>query len=259
MSFLYPHVLYALILPALLLIASGLLMRRRSRKWEELVSRDHVQELVVRPSVWKRLLTLTFGLLALCLLILALARPYSGTREVPTIHKGHNIMLAIDVSRSMLTRDVTPSRLERAKTAAFDLLDALPEDNFGLIIFSGEAHLLIPLTHDHSAVREAIEQLEFGWISYGGTNMKNVLQLALNTFKRDKGESTNALVILSDGEDTVNLDYNTALDARESKLIVIAAGIGTVNGDAIPDSSNPDGLYRDARGQHVISKLVLPK
>lgn len=179
-----------------------------------------------------------------------------GYTEVKEIPKSRNILIAIDCSRSMLSKDASPTRLGRAKTAAYDLLDALPGDNFGIIIFSGDAVLLMPLTHDHNALKETIEQLQFGWVSQGGTNLENVVRLALQTFKRDKeADAKNALVILSDGEDTVNITYKTAEAARQHQLIIVTAGIGTTIGTTIPDEQSPSGLYRDRRGQHVVSKL----
>ncbi|MEG1937752.1 MAG: VWA domain-containing protein [Akkermansia sp.] len=256
MSFLYPNVLYSLIIPVLLALVAWIMLRQRSKRWEVLVSQQHINELVHRSSRWGKILPLVLGLLSLVFLIPSLARPYSGQRETEEIRRGHNIIIAIDCSRSMQARDVTPSRLDRAKTAAYDLLDDLPEDKFGLIIFSGEAHLLMPLTHDHNSLKESIEQLEYGWISMGGTNLENVVSLALKTFNRDKTQdTTNALIVLSDGEDTVNAQYNTAIQAKEDHLIVVTAGIGTLNGDVIPDSRQQDGIYRDRRGQQVLTKL----
>ncbi|MEG0023789.1 MAG: VWA domain-containing protein [Akkermansia sp.] len=256
MSFLYPNVLYALFIPVLLALVAWIMLRQRSKRWEVLVSQQHINALVHRSSRWGKILPLVLGLLSLVFIIPSLARPYSGQRETEEIRRGHNIIIAIDCSRSMQARDVTPSRLDRAKTAAYDLLDDLPEDKFGLIIFSGEAHLLMPLTHDHNSLKESIEQLEYGWISMGGTNLENVVSLALKTFNRDKTQdTTNALIVLSDGEDTVNAQYNTAIQAKEDHLIVVTAGIGTLNGDVIPDSRQQDGIYRDRRGQQVLTKL----
>lgn len=108
----------------------------------------------------------------------------------------------------------------------------------------------MPLTHDHNALKETIEQLQFGWVSQGGTNLEKVVRLALQTFKRDKeADSKNALVILSDGEDTVNVTYKTAEAARQSKLIIVTAGIGTTIGTTIPDENSPSGaIPRPAAG-----------
>ena len=145
MTFLYPNVLYALILPVLLAAAAWWLWRRRSRKWEVLVSPEYRRELVHAPATWHRVLPVIFAVLASIFAILSIARPVDGYTEVKEIPKSRNILIAIDCSRSMLSKDASPTRLGRAKTAAYDLLDALPGDNFGIIIFSGDAVLLMPL------------------------------------------------------------------------------------------------------------------
>ena len=255
MNFLHPEVLFLLILPLLLAVAAIVSARRKNNSWLALVSETHKTELLVRPAPWRRHFPTAFGLLALALVIIALARPYSGYTDRKDISMGRNIMLAIDVSRSMETRDVSPSRLEQARTAAYELMDALPDDNFGLIVFSGDAQLAVPLTHDHNALRESIEQINRSWASYGGTNLNNVLSCALDTFKQHSPDTTNALIILSDGEDTVGNSLSLVERARKEHLIVITVGIGTKTGDVIPDTHDRTGLYRDNNGQNVISKL----
>lgn len=253
MTFAYPYLLYLLLLPVLLSVAALAAKRARSRKWETLVAPTLRPELVTPPNHARRLTALIIGLMGLSLLIVALARPQWGEREVEEIHSSRNIMIALDVSRSMLTRDVQPSRLEQAKTAAFDLLDTLPEDKVGLIVFSGAAVLTVPLTHDHGAIRETLEQVNYGWVGYGGTDFNKVMELTLSTFERTDG--TKALVLLTDGENTEHLKPTLASIAKEKKLIVVAAGIGTASGDSIPDPGSRDGLYRDRSGQLVISKF----
>ncbi len=256
MTFLYPSFLYALILPLLLAVAAIWLWRRRSKKWEILIAPAYRKELVHAPATWHRALPVVFAVLAAIFTILAMARPYDGYRQEQQIPESRNILIAIDCSRSMLTRDASPSRLERAKTAAYDLLDSMPGDNFGIIIFSGDALLLVPLTYDHNALKEMIDQLQYGWVDRGGTNLERVMTVALETFKRDKKEDAkNALIILSDGEDTANINSATAEKAKQENLIVVAAGIGTQIGATIPNERDPSGLYKDHRGRHIISKL----
>ncbi len=232
------------------------LWRRRSKKWEVLIAPAYRKELVHAPATWHRALPVVFAVLAAIFTILAMARPYDGYRQEQEVPESRNILIAIDCSRSMLTRDASPSRLDRAKTAAYDLLDSMPGDNFGIIIFSGDALLLVPLTYDHNALKEMIDQLQYGWVDRGGTNLERVMTVALETFKRDKKkDAKNALIILSDGEDTANINSATAEKAKQDNLIVVAAGIGTQVGATIPNEEDPTGLYRDHRGRHVISKL----
>lgn len=256
MTFLYPDVLYLLILPALLAVVACILWKRRSKRWEVLIAPAYKNVLVQAPATWHRTLPIVFGILAAIFSILSMARPFDGYSEREEMPKSRNILIAIDCSRSMLCKDVSPSRLERAKTATYDLLDALPSDNFGIIIFSGNAVLLMPLTYDHEALKETIEQLKFGWVSQGGSNLDSAVSLALRTFKRDKKpDAMDALVILSDGEDTVNISPKLAAEAKQNKLILITAGIGTTSGSTIPDEKHPSGLYHDYEGNTIVSKL----
>ena len=255
MSFLYPNILWLLLLIPALLVLVVLAWRSTGQGWRRLISSQH-RELVVQRPLWRTALPATLALLALVCIIIALARPINGYREGGATATGRNLLIALDISRSMETEDVKPSRLAEARAAAFELIDALPGDKIGLIVFSGEADLVVPLTYDHTALRDALEQVNRTWAGVGGTNFGLVLRKAMQDFKRSTPEgSTNALVILSDGEDTVNSSIEIAGEARESKLLVITVGIGTAAGGPIPDVRGENGLYQDANGKHVISKL----
>lgn len=255
MSFLYPNILWFLLLIPVLAVLVVLAWRSTGQSWRKLISAQH-QELVQRRALWRTALPATFALLALTCTIIALARPINGYREGGATATGRNLLIALDISRSMETQDVTPSRLDEARAAAYELIDALPGDKIGLIVFSGEADLVVPLTYDHTALRDALEQVNRSWAGVGGTNFGLVLRKAMQDFKRSTPEgSTNALVILSDGEDTVNSSLDIAEEAKESKLLVITVGIGTAAGGPIPDARGENGLWQDENGKHVISKL----
>lgn len=255
MTFLYPHALWLLLLVPLLAGIIILVWRNTGHAWRKLVSAQH-QELVNQRPLWKTAVPAALALAALVCSILALARPINGYREGGATTTGRNILLALDISRSMETEDVKPSRLAEARAAAYELINALPGDKIGLIVFSGEADLVVPLTYDHTALRDALKQVNRNWAGVGGTNFGLVLRKAMQDFKRStpKG-STNALVILSDGEDTVDSSLEVAEEARENKLLVITVGIGTAAGGPIPDARGENGLWQDAQGKHVISKL----
>ena len=255
MSFLYPNVLWFLLLVPVLIVLVVLAWRSAGQGWRRLVSEQH-RELVRRRPLWRTALPATFALLALVCVIVALARPINGYREGGATTTGRNLLIALDISRSMETQDVTPSRLAEARAAAYELIDALPGDKIGLIVFSGEADLVVPLTYDHTALRDALDQVNRSWAGVGGTNFGLVLRKAMQDFKRSAPEgSTNALVILSDGEDTVNSSLEVAEEAKEKGLLVITVGIGTAAGGPIPDERGENGLWQDANGKHVISKL----
>ena len=255
MSFLHPQVLWFLLLVPVLAVLVVLAWRSTGQGWRKLVSAQHL-ELVNRRPLWRTALPAVFSLLALACIIVALARPINGYREGGATTTGRNLLIALDISRSMETEDVKPSRLAEARAAAYELIDALPGDKIGLIVFSGEADLVVPLTYDHTALRDALEQVNRNWAGVGGTNFGLVLRKAMQDFKRSApAASTNALVILSDGEDTVNSSLEVAEEAKESNLLVITVGIGTAAGGPIPDPRGENGLWQDANGKHVISKL----
>ncbi len=255
MTFLYPNILWLLLLIPILAVLVVMVWRNTDQGWQRLISAQH-RELVQQRPMWRTAIPATLTLLALVCIIVALARPINGYREGGATTTGRNLLIALDISRSMETEDVKPSRLAEARAAAYELIDALPGDKIGLIVFSGEADLVVPLTYDHTALRDALEQVNRSWAGVGGTNFGLVLRKAMADFKRSTpAGSTNALVILSDGEDTVNSSLEIAEEAKDSNLLVITVGIGTAVGGAIPDPKGENGLYQDAQGKHVISKL----
>ncbi|MBR5522703.1 MAG: VWA domain-containing protein [Akkermansia sp.] len=255
MSFLYPHILWLLILPLCIGLAGIVLHRHVGQAWRALVSPAHEAELVITIPIWRRVIPAMLALAALCCGILAAARPILGYTEAQSSASGRNLIIALDISRSMETNDVKPSRLEEARAAAYELIAALPTDRIGLIVFSGDADLVVPLTYDHEALRGTLEQIDRRWTASGGTNFGRLLEKAMQDFHRSAPNGTNALVILSDGEDTMDTSTDIAEKARENKLLVITVGIGTTTGAAIPDPKGSNGLWQDAQGKHVISKL----
>ena len=255
MSFLYPHILWFLFLPALLAGLVLLARRKTGTGWRQLVSAEHAGELVARRPAWRSILPAALCILALACAVAGLARPINGFKEAGGLSTGRNLLIALDISRSMETEDVKPSRLEEARAAAFELIDALKADKIGLIVFSGDADLVVPLTYDHTALRDALEQVNRSWAGTGGTNFGLVLKRAMQDFKRSAPDGTNALVLLSDGEDTVGSSMDVAEEARKNNLLVITVGVGTAAGGPIPDSKGENGLWQDENGKHVISKL----
>ena len=254
MTFLYPYILFALVAPPLLALAALLLYRRAGHGWRQLISTAH-PELVQRRPRWQVVLPLLLALLALTGIILAAARPINGYEQSEGEATGRNLIIALDISRSMETQDVSPSRLDEARAAAYELIDALPGDKIGLIVFSGEADVVVPLTYDHTALRDALEQVNRNWAGIGGTNFGLLLRVAMQNFARSAPNGANALVILSDGEDTVDSSLQIAEEARQNNLLVITVGIGTPTGGPIPDPKGENGLWQDASGRHIISKL----
>jgi Ca-activated chloride channel family protein len=197
-----------------------------------------------RPRYW-----LCAGLV---LAVVALARPQWGRLEEPVFDQSREILLAVDLSRSMLTPDVKPSRLERAKLLIQSLLEKLKGERVGLVVFSGTAFLQSPLSADYEILREFLPALGPDFLPAGGSNYGALLDTSLQAFG-----ATNAadrfLVVLSDGEAT-DEDWRSRLPELKNKNIrVISLGVGTPGGAMIPDGAG--GLVKDERGAVVLSKL----
>lgn len=254
MSFAAPHWLLLLLLLPLVATGAVIIARVRAKRWQAFVAERLRPRLVRRASPVPRWISLACLLLALALLILALARPQTlrGTRTDTLLSR--NVLIALDLSRSMLTPDVKPSRLDQAKATCYELLEALPDDRIGVIGFAGSAYLFAPLTVDHAAVRETVGELEIDWIPTGGSNLVGALELGVETL-RETGTRQNALILMSDGEEHEGRVADVAEEARAAGIEVITIGFGTAEGEFVPDDSSPDGRFRDREGKEVISRL----
>lgn len=246
--------LFFLLLIPLLALGGWLASRQRRTAWQRLVAPRLRKKLAAPASPWSRWLSLGCGLLALSLLIICLAQPIAGERENTTLVKGRNIIIAVDASRSMLVRDVAPDRLNAAKTAVYELLDRFPNDRIGLLAFAGSASLQAPLTVDHNALRETLDQLNETNVPSGGSNLADAINLATKTFK-ETGQRTHGLIVLSDGELHEGELSDASFDARQAGVFVVSIGIGTREGDFVPDPEQNDGRFRDRSGKPVLSRL----
>jgi Ca-activated chloride channel family protein len=188
----------------------------------------------------------------LALAIVALARPQWGRVDEQVFDQSREILLALDLSRSMQTQDVKPSRLDRSKLLIQALLERLEGERVGLLVFSGTAFLQSPLSADYEILREFLPMLGPDYLPEGGTNYAALLRTSIEAFA-----STNSadrfLIILSDGEATDD-DWKPLIPELKAKDIrVIGLGVGTEVGAMIPDGAG--GLVKDERGAVVLSKL----
>lgn len=249
-----PAFLLLLLLVPLLVLGAWLASRQRKSAWEKLVAPRLRGKLVAPASPWSRWLSLGCGLLAFCLLVICLAQPIAGERENTSFVKGRNLIIAVDASRSMLVRDIAPNRLDASKTAVYELLERFPNDRIGLLAFAGSASLQAPLTIDHSALRETLEQLDETNVPSGGSNLAEAVNLATKTFK-ETGQNTHGLIVISDGELHEGELEDASFDAQKAGVFVVTIGMGSREGDFIPDPEENDGRFRDREGRPVLSRL----
>src|SRR5207244_5389145 len=188
--------------------------------------------------------------------LVSLAQPRWGYTFQDVKRKGLDLLIAVDTSRSMLSNDVQPNRLDRVKLAVQDLLNALQGDRVGLIAFAGRAFLQAPLTIDYDAEVDSINDLDTKTIPEGGTNISDAIALATRTFGKS-ATGNRALIIFTDGEELSGDAMKTAKAAADAGLKIFTIGVGTPQGSLIPINSDEGGtaFVKDSAGQVVKSKL----
>ncbi len=213
---------------------------------------DLTAELAPRRRAVKR------GLLVAAILLAgaALADPRWGFTWEETQRRGIDVLIALDVSRSMLAQDVVPNRLERAKLAIIDLVERIGGDRVGLIAFAGSAFLQCPLTLDHAAFLEALHALEPGVIETPGSDLASALRTAQEALAT-QAHNVKLLVLFSDGEDLEGEALAEAQRAAERGIKVYTVGVGSPAGELIPIAKEGGGteFVKDPSGQFVKSRL----
>lgn len=207
------------------------------------------------PKQWVKAFCLV---IALIFIFLALLQPQWGKKDQNILQEGRDLLILLDISQSMLAKDLKPSRLEFAKLKIRTLISKLKTDRVGLIVFSGSAFLQCPLTVDHAAFLMYLNHIDTEMISSGTTSIENALQKAISVFKASQERKNKILVLMTDGEDfSVNLSQAKNW-AQEQNVHLFAMGIGTSDGAPIPMHDNTGkqiGHYTEQDGKFAISKL----
>ena len=240
-----------------IVIVLVLLERRRGDALDRLVGPSLRDRLVDRPSRWRRWARLALIAISGFAMGLALMQPQWGVHYVATPRVGAEIMIALDVSRSMLADDAKPSRLESAKAEVSDLLSYLKDDYVGLIVFAGKATMLSPMTPDKNYLRLALESAGPQSVSRGGTKLAEpILRTVAGMGK--PGPAQRALILITDGEDHDSFALDAAKEAAAAGIKIIAIGFGDEAGSEIYVRDPKTGartLLRDHEGRPVVSRL----
>jgi Ca-activated chloride channel family protein len=257
-----PHALWLLLMVPAAVLAYTLAFARRRRLLARLGDAPLVANLAAVVSMPRKRLRAALVVAALALLGVALARPQAGGRARLTKQPGLDMIVALDFSRSMLAKDVYPSRLERAKRELEQLMDSLGGDRIGLVAFAGET-LSYPPTTDYAAVKLFWRDLNPWDMPVGGTAIGQAMRASLDllTRLRAKGGATRAQVILllTDGEDTDSEPLAVAEEASKLGVKVFTVGIGSRSGELIPEydeTGKITGYVKDKDGKYVTSRLA---
>ncbi len=251
MSFLYPAWFATLIIIPLIVLVVILMRRNRAKIWSAFVSEKHQAELVIQTKPLKFWLSLACSLLGLACIIIAMSRPYAGKSVSREKIQSRNILIAMDTSLSMLCEDVQPNRLDSGVTFAVNLIRSVPDDHIGIMAFAGSPNVITSLSIDHPSIIEELGHLGPGSAHVAGSNLKEALYEGINTLQR-AGKQANALILITDGTETLDeIDQITRL-AKESYVQIFAIGVGTEAGGKILINGEP---HRDTQGKVVHTKL----
>jgi Ca-activated chloride channel family protein len=196
-------------------------------------------------------------LLTLFFIIIALARPQFGEKGKTITKESSEIVIALDVSKSMLAQDLKPNRLEKAKDNVLKIVQENPGEKIGVIIFAGTAMWQCPMTYDSQALKMFLQNVETGALPMGGTQISDAIILASKAVGKDLSNGK-AMILISDGEDHDSKIKEAINEAKKAKLKIISVGIGTQAGAPVPIKNENGAIsdyVKDKSGKVVVSKI----
>lgn len=255
MNFRFQHIEYLVALATipLLVVLYFQLMYWKKNTIKKIGDQRLVQALIVNYSPTNFLFKFMFFALALAAVIAASANLQKPGAMDNVQRKGVDVVIAIDVSKSMLAEDIKPNRLERARQLVYKLMEQLPNDRVGLVLFAGRAYLQMPLTTDHSAARMYIQQAGPEVVPTQGTIISEALRASNSAFN-SKERKFKSIVLISDGEDHDPQAVPLAQQLAQDGVMINTIGIGSAEGAPIMDPATNENK-KDENGNTVISKL----
>ncbi|MEA3462041.1 MAG: VWA domain-containing protein [Bacteroidota bacterium] len=261
-QFAHKDVLWFLLAAGLMIAGYLLYWGHRKRSLLKLGDTALLEELMPEASGWARHWKFLLLFIGTVLLIIAASGPRIGSRLEEVKHKGREVIIALDVSNSMLAEDIKPSRLERSKQMINRMVDRMSNDKIGLIVFAGDAYTQIPITDDYPSVKMFLSSAGPDMVSKQGTAIGSAIHLAVRSFssgeeERASGESvpSQAIVVITDGENHEDDAVGEATRAAERGIKVYTVGLGDPNGVPLPLSPGSSATRRDRDGNVVVSKL----
>ncbi|PWJ66244.1 MULTISPECIES: VWA domain-containing protein [unclassified Fibrobacter] len=230
---------------------------RRKKLAARFVSLTMLPKLSTAHSPWRRLAKALILLLAIAFLFVALARPQWGHKMEHIERRGLDLVLLQDISLSMLAEDIKPNRLTRSRHEISSFLESLSGDRVGLVAFSGEAQVMVPLTLDYGTVQSMLRELTPGWLM-PGTNLERAIRKGMDLYRNsNSGGQYSVMILMSDGEELEAAAVNAAKEAAEMGIRIYTIGIGSREGVPIPvPSRNGEVAYKkDMQGNIVTTRL----
>ena len=247
-----PIYLWMLLIIPILVLMRFIVWRKRKRNLRKFGDPSLLKEMM--PDVSKYRPTIKFCLLlsAITILIFMIARPQVGSKISHEKREGIEVLIALDISNSMLAQDVIPSRLEKSKLLIEDLVDHFTNDKVGLVVFAGDAFVQLPITNDYVSAKMFLQNIKPSLITTQGTDLARAISLSQSCFTQ-REHIGRAIIVITDGEDHEGGALEAAREAYKKGINVFILGVGTSKGAPIPDGNG--GYLKDNSGQTVLSAL----
>jgi Ca-activated chloride channel family protein len=214
-----------------------------------------IRKLIPESSIIRPALKFILQLVAMASLIIILARPQFGSKLEEVKKQGVEVIIALDVSNSMLAGDIQPDRLTRAKQALTRLIDNLDNDRIGLVVFAGDAYTQIPITTDYISAKMFLNAISPEMVPKQGTAIGSAIELGMRSFSPGEGKGK-AMIIITDGENHEDDPVSKAAEAAKEDIVIHTIGIGSTDGVPVPVMINGKKEYlKDIDGNTVVSKL----
>ena len=247
-----PIYLWMLLIIPILVLVRFIVWQKRKRNLRKFGDPSLLKEMM--PDVSKYRPTIKFCLLlsAITILIFMIARPQVGSKISHEKREGIEVLIALDISNSMLAQDVIPSRLEKSKLLIEDLVDHFTNDKVGLVVFAGDAFVQLPITNDNVSAKMFLQNINPSLITTQGTDLARAISLSQSCFTQ-REHIGRAIIVITDGEDHEGGALEAAREAYKKGINVFILGVGTSKGAPIPDGNG--GYLKDNSGQTVLSAL----
>lgn len=253
-----PEYLYALVLIPALMVFYWYFRRQRRKALAQFGQKEILSILMPNASIARPAIKFAVLLIALASIIVGIARPQFGSQLKTVKREGIELILALDVSNSMMAEDIKPNRLESSKRAISQLVDKLSDDKIGLIVFAGEAYTQLPITSDYVSAKLFLQSINTQIVPTQGTAIGAAIDLAAKSFS-PQFTGSKVIIVITDGENHEDDAEGAAAKAAKEGIIVHTIGMGLPSGALIPVNSNgQSGYMKDNSGNTIVTKLDEP-
>ncbi len=248
-----PYFLYLLIIVPVLIVIFIISEYVKTKRIKKFGDPELMKSLMPNATRYRPVIKFSIVCLAMIFMILLIARPQFGTKTETVTKKGIEVVIALDISNSMMAQDVLPSRLDKSKNIISRLVDNFDNNKIGLVLFAGDAYTQLPITSDYVSAKMFLNNISPSLISRQGTAIGAALNLAMNSFTPQQGVGK-SIIVITDGENHEGGVMEAVKAASDKGIQVNVLGVGSVDGAPIPVSSGSD-YKKDNSGNIVVTKL----